>query len=170
MSAPLCKCSPAQVTVKATSHSGANPGRQYWSCRACDFFKWVDAGGAHLSAPGPLCRCGHPSRRAVSRPTAKNPNRAFGNCASTDGRKCSFFDWAEEAPEEGPEMKRQRLLARPKCSKCSDAVVHNIVRKEAENQGRTFYKCGECAHFELVTAKPMEQPFEETPAIMHLGT
>ena len=154
------------------------PRKQYWSCRACDFLKWVDVGGANMSAvptqhferktrqsnrgklgtPNPSQKL---SRKSISfaamaeqLPTqsssllghhveihgltspqgqvlngqVRTGRRAFWICASTDGRKCSFFDWAEEAAEEGPEMKRQRLLASPKCSKCPDTMVHNIVK------------------------------------------
>ena len=54
-------------------------------------------------------------------------------------------------PHEEPEAKRRRLQEGPKCSKCSDPVLHSIVRKDSQNKGCSYYKCDKCGHFGFLT-------------------
>lgn len=99
--------------------------------------------------------------------TAKNPNRPFWTCASTTGAKCKFFEWespgtAQQEEPTTPPAKKRRVEGGPACTKCESPVEHKVVRKENENQGRTFYKC-DCGHFEFVTQRLLTQPSPSIP-------
>ena len=126
MSAPLCLCDPPESSVKAVAgQSSKHAGREFWSCRICDFFQWVDQGGTTLSAAGPPCRCGHPSHLRITRKAGSNCGRSFWTCANTGAYSYGFFQWESadwEAPTDSQSSSTESATEDQSCKKCGKSV------------------------------------------------
>ena len=123
MSAPLCLCDPPESSVKAVAgKSSKHAGREFWSCRICDFFQWVDQGGTTLSAAGPRCRCGHPSHLRITRKAGSNCGRSFWTCANTGGYSCGFFQWEFDDWEPPDSQSSSTDSEDQSCKKCGKVV------------------------------------------------
>eukprot|EP00435_Cladocopium_sp_Y103_P010788 s3559_g2.t2 len=171
MSAPLCLCDPPESSVKAVAgKSSKHAGREFWSCRVCDFFQWVDHGGTTLSAAGPQCRCGHPSHLRITRKAGSNCGRSFWTCANTGGYSCGFFqwesaDWEPPADSQSSSTDSTRSTEDQSCKKCGKAVKVMTVSENNQkgNAGRLYYKCP-CGTFDWLSApKPSPLPSSSLP-------
>lgn len=123
MSAPLCLCDPPESSVKAVAgKSSKHAGREFWSCRICDFFQWLDQGGTTLSAAGARCRCGHPSHLRITRKAGSNCGRSFWTCANTGGYSCGFFQWESDDWEPPDSQSSSTDSEDQSCKKCGKVV------------------------------------------------
>lgn len=148
---PLCKCENPQPAVMLTVRKeGPNTGRQFFSCKACNFFQWADAGGTaprqqhEVTAAmdtatrtpreepqsgttgetqGPMCRCAVPQPATLLTVRKEGPNtgRQFYKCGD-----CNFFQWADSVdhtsmPSMAGSGEAANALATRACFKCGQS-------------------------------------------------
>ncbi|KAJ1977932.1 DNA topoisomerase 3-alpha [Dimargaris xerosporica] len=122
----LCNCQMAAIS-RVTKKEGPNKDRTFYTCSKpmetrCDFFQWADApsrsndhvplSGAALNSFQDLihkanqatsrvqCSCGLLATAAVTQKAGPNQGRTYYKCCKTY-QKCTFFQWADEAPLNG---------------------------------------------------------------------
>ncbi|CAB3368498.1 Hypothetical predicted protein [Cloeon dipterum] len=151
----LCSCN-APAAMRTVRKDGPNQGRQFWRCGSgdnCNFFQWADEDGPSTTQnwqqqevqrplmvptmpPPPLnnsvedvlCSCNAPACMMTVRKEGPNQGRQFWRCGS--GKKCNFFQWADEdvpsagqswqqpSSTQGNNWQNKKTTGKRKCSIC----------------------------------------------------